>query len=154
MTTNEMQIPQEVATTYRRLYERKIRAFRHLYEFTFHQCGACVESGCACKDRICQHVEERALEKGVKLQRSTHKLRFIGEKGCVVEPHLRETCTIYLCGPAQTRKGFATETYVKIRRICDRLDWRLMEIEEKYGRDLVRRLGCETNRRAAATALS
>ena len=139
----ETLIPQEAANAYRHLYARKVKAFRYLYEFTFNQCGACVESGCACKDRICQYVEERAAEKGVQLQRSTHRLRFIGEKGCVVAPHLRETCTIYLCGPAQTRANFETERYSKIRKICDRIEWRLMEIEEVYGRNLVRLLGCE-----------
>lgn len=148
--TSEMQpmptsVSDEVARTFRHLYARKRKAFRYLYEFTFNQCGACVESGCACKDRICQHVEERALEKGVRLPRTSHRLRFIGEQGCVVAPHLRETCTIYLCGPAQTKPGFETQRYLKIRRICDRIEWRLMEIEETYGRDLVRRLGCEAN---------
>ncbi len=47
--------------TYGHLAKRKVRLYRELYEFTFGQCGECVESGCACKDRICQHVEEQAL---------------------------------------------------------------------------------------------
>ena len=119
---------------YRHLYRRKVRAFQYLYEFTFNQCGACVESGCACKDRICQHVEERALDFGVDLKpkRTDHKLRFIGCNGCVVPPHLRETCTIYLCAPAQNKIGFDQKKYAQIRRICDRLEWQMMELEESF----------------------
>lgn len=121
--------------TYRQLYSRKVKAFRYLYEFTFNACGACVDSGCACKDRICQHVQERAKERGIDLPTTGHRLRFIGERGCVVAPHLRETCTIYLCNPAQNKTGFDRGRYAKIRRICDRIEWRLMELEDEYGRD-------------------
>ena len=124
----------EAANTYRHLYSRKIKAFRLLYEFTFNSCGACVETSCACKDRICQHVEEKAGLLGVKLERTSHRLRFIGCNGCVVAPHLRETCTIYLCGPAQNKTSFDKKRYAQIRRICDRIEWRLMEIEESTGR--------------------
>lgn len=112
------------------LYARKIHFYRALYDFTFNQCGHCVESGCACKDRICQHVEEQAALKGVKLERTKHPLRFIGERGCVVAPHLRETCTIYLCGQAQKKASFDHSRYEKLKRICSVIDWRLMELEE------------------------
>lgn len=122
---------------YQHLYSRKVKAFRYLYEFTFNACGACVDSGCACKDRICQHVQERANERGIELKTTGHRLRFIGEKGCVVAPHLRETCTSYLCGPAQNKTGFDHVRYKKIRRICDRIEWRLMELEDAYGRDIL-----------------
>ena len=118
---------------YQHLYQRKIRLYRELFEFTFGQCGRCVESGCACKDRICQHVEEQAGRQGIRLERTNHPLRFIGEKGCVVAPHLRETCTIYLCGQAQKKASFDTRRYEKLKRICSKIDWRLMELEEAGG---------------------
>ena len=102
------------SSAYKHHYGRKVHFYRELYEFTFRQCGHCVESGCACKDRICQHVEEQARSRGIVLERTTHPLRFIGEKGCVVAPHLRETCTIYLCGKAQTKAGFDTSRYEKL----------------------------------------
>jgi hypothetical protein len=101
-----------------------------LYEFTKGQCGACVESGCACKDRICLHVEEQAAKRGVRFPHTGHALRFIGPQGCIVPPHLRETCTIYLCRPALDRPGFDRERYEKIKRVCARIDWQLMELED------------------------
>lgn len=116
------------------LYKRKIHFYRALYDFTFNQCGRCVESGCACKDRICQHVEEQAARQGIKLERTNHPLRFIGERGCVVAPHLRETCTIYLCGQAQKKESFDTKRYEKLKRICSKIDWKLMELEEAANR--------------------
>ncbi len=118
---------------YRHLYQRKIRFYRELYEFTFNQCGYCVESGCACKDRICQHVEEQAATYDVKLERTKHPLRFIGERGCVVPPHLRETCTIYLCQKAQDKPAFDSSRFEKLKRICATIDWRLMELEDQHG---------------------
>lgn len=123
---------------YANLYRRKIHFYRELYEFTFNQCGYCVESGCACKDRICQHVEEQASTYNVDLKpkRTDHALRFIGPKGCVVQPHLRETCTIYLCQKAQIKPGFATDRFEKLKRICAKIDWRLMELEETHGLSL------------------
>ena len=120
----------EPQAVYRRLYMRKIRLYRELFNFTFGQCGFCVQSGCACKDRICQHVEEQAASRGVKLERTGHSLRFIGRQGCVVPPHLRETCTIYLCERAQTRAGFDRDRYLRLKVLCSKVDWRLMELED------------------------
>lgn len=113
------------------LYQRKIRLFDELYRFTFNQCGECVQTNCACKDAICQHVEEQALKRGVKLARTGHALRFIGCRGCVVPPHLRETCTIYLCEKAQNKPDFDRKRYEKLKRICGKIEWRLMEREER-----------------------
>lgn len=117
---------------YQHFYQRKIRFYRELYEFTFGQCGECVETGCACKDRICSHVEEQALKRGIALERTQHQLRFIGCQGCIVEPHLRETCTIYLCTKAQSKPSFNRKRYEALKRICAKIDWRLMELEEKF----------------------
>ncbi len=119
----------------RTLWRRKEVLYKKLYDFTFGACGACVESGCACKDRICQHVQEQAARRGVELKPTGHRLRFIGEKadgsiGCTVAPHLRETCTIYVCGPATTRTGFDTATYTRIKELCAKVDWQIMELEE------------------------
>jgi hypothetical protein len=116
------------------LQRRKIHFFRQLYEFTFNQCGECVNSGCACKDRICQHVEEQAAKRGIRLERTQHRLRFIGCSGCVVPPHLRETCTIYLCEKAQRKPDFDRARYEKLKRICAEIDWRLMRLEDEQSR--------------------
>lgn len=115
---------------YQTLTNRKIKAYRWLYEFTFGQCGECVSSGCACKDNICAHVETVARKKGVELPRCQHPLRFIGPTGCTVAPHLRETCTIYLCQKAQEKPGFDKERYERLKALCASLDWKLMCLEE------------------------
>jgi hypothetical protein len=117
--------------TYAHLYRRKIKLYQRLYEFTQSQCSACEESNCACKDKICAHVESQARKRGHRFGHTGHELRFIGCAGCVVPPHLRETCTIYLCEPAQAKSGFKKETYEKLKRLCERIDWRLMELEEE-----------------------
>lgn len=133
MTTSLFdKVPSAALVRYQQLYGRKKRLFQYLYEFTKNQCGACVESGCACKDKICQHVEEQAQKRGIKFMRTGHALRFIGEQGCIVPPYLRETCTIYLCGPAQSKPGFHQKRYEQIKRLCDRVEWQLMEIEESH----------------------
>src|SRR4051812_26970498 len=90
----------------RKLQEHKVKAYRWLYEFTMRACTDCALTDCACKDTICAHVEERARLRGVSFPHTGHRLRFIGCSGCVVPPHLRETCTIYLCERAQTAPGF------------------------------------------------
>ena len=119
---------------YRSLWSRKERLYRALYEFTYGSCGACVESGCACKDRICQHVEEQARKRGFEFRKGTHPvLRFIGERGCVVPPHLRETCTIFLCAKAQEKPSFERKSYARLKSLCERVDWKLMELEEAHG---------------------
>ena len=92
----------------------------------------CVESGCACKDRICQHVETEAKKRGYSFPHTGHTLRFIGDGGCIIPPHLRETCTIYLCETAQKKPDFDRRRYAKLKKICARLEWRMMEIEDAF----------------------
>ena len=109
------------------LYRHKIRAYRWLYEFTKGMCGDCALTDCACKDSICAHVQAQASSAGVELKATGHpRLRFIGCSGCVVEPHLRETCTIFLCKPAQEHVGFPRERYERLKELCAKIDWKLM----------------------------
>jgi hypothetical protein len=123
-------------TRYRTLWRRKESAYSWLYEFTFGSCGACVSSGCACKDRICQHVAEQAEKKGITFQRQNHPIRFIGASGCVIPAHLRETCTTYLCEKAQGAGEFNRTRYARLKTLCHQLDWKLMELEESAKLDL------------------
>ncbi|MES2857096.1 MAG: hypothetical protein V4692_14605 [Bdellovibrionota bacterium] len=122
---------------YRTLWSRKEKAYKWLYEFTFGACGHCVSSGCACKDRICQHVAEQAEKKGIRFERTKHPIRFIGATGCVVPPHLRETCTTYLCDKAQDGKSFDRDRYRRLKELCHRLDWKLIELEESANLNLL-----------------
>jgi hypothetical protein len=110
------------------LKKRKVRAYRWLYEFTRAQCSDCARTDCACKDSICAHVEEQAGLRGVRLEHTGHRLRFIGCAGCVVPPHLRETCTIYLCAPAQAAPGFPRRQYQRLLQHCSRIEQSLMEL--------------------------
>lgn len=112
------------------LQKQKVRAYRKLYEFTKSQCHDCSKTDCACKDTICAHVEKQANQQGIKLTRTSHKLRFIGCQGCVVAPHLRETCTIYLCEPAQTRSDFPMQIYERLKNICAKIEYKIMEARE------------------------
>jgi hypothetical protein len=128
------------STRYKSLWERKRKAYRWLYEFTFGACGFCVSSGCACKDRICQHVAEQADKVGLSFSTGTKAVRFIGENGCVIPPHLRETCTTYLCDKAQKGSDFDRDRYARLKKLCHDLDWKLMELEDAHDLDL-RQLG-------------
>ncbi len=123
-----------ITDRYRRLSQHKVNAYRWLYEFSQDQCSKCEETGCACKDSICQHVEEQALKKGVRFQHTGHSLRFIGCKGCkgcVVPPHLRETCTIYLCASALQNPLFQKVRYERLKNLCAVIDAKIMDVEEE-----------------------
>ncbi len=111
------------------LYKQKIKAYRWLYEFTQSQCSDCAQTDCACKDSICSHVEDQALKCGVTLKRTQHRLRFIGCDGCVVAPHLRETCTVYLCAPAQAKPEFQRAKYQRLKNLCFKIDEKLMSLQ-------------------------
>jgi hypothetical protein len=111
------------------LQKQKIKAYRWLYEFTKSQCGDCAQTDCACKDTICAHVEAQARKNGHTLERTNHRLRFIGCSGCVVAPHLRETCTFYLCEKAQRAPGFQADRYLRLKQLCEKIELRLMSVE-------------------------
>jgi hypothetical protein len=118
------------------LYLRKIKLYKWLYDFTNQNCSICAQSGCACKDSICQHVEEQAAAAGTLLKRTTHRLRFIGVQGCIVPPHLRETCTIYLCESALKASGFPSLRYEKLKRLCQHNDFKLMELSGSLKKEI------------------
>jgi hypothetical protein len=112
------------------LTRHKVKAYRWLYEFTASACTDCALTDCACKDTICQHVERQAGLKGMKFSHTGHRLRFIGCGGCVVPPHLRETCTIYLCARAQEKPQFRRRRYEKLKKLCSVIEEKLMRLEE------------------------
>lgn len=107
------------------LLKQKERAYRILYEFTKSQCQDCSKTDCACKDSICAHVESQLTQ---KIPRTGRHLRFLGCEGCVVPPHLRETCTIYLCESAQKRADFPRAKYERLKNICAEIELKLMAL--------------------------
>jgi len=112
------------------LFKQKVKAYRWLYEFTKSQCSDCEATDCACKDSICSHVQTQARRDGIELKTTGHRLRFIGCSGCVVPPHQRETCTIFLCNKAQARRNFPHATYQRLKDLCARIEDKLMRLEE------------------------
>ncbi len=118
---------------YQHFYRRKIKWFQLLYEFTKDQCQDCARTDCACKDTICANVEREAGKLGWTFAHTGHRLRFIGCQGCVVPPHLRETCTLYLCKPAMESGDFDNERFRRLKEISGRIEWTLMELEEVFG---------------------
>jgi hypothetical protein len=115
------------------LNRHKIKAYRWLYEFTAQACTDCAMTDCACKDSICAHVEKQAGLRGHKFQHTGHRLRFIGCQGCVVPPHLRETCTIFLCSKAQARPEFSSTRYEKLKGLCAKIEEKIMFLEDSHG---------------------
>lgn len=108
------------------LLSRKKQIFEEIYRFTASQCNDCEQSGCACKDSICAHVEKINQSRNINIEHGTHALRFIGCNGCAVPPHLRETCTLYLCDKAKRSPTFDRLRYLKLMRISEKIEWRLM----------------------------
>jgi hypothetical protein len=111
-----------------RLSKKKKQFYELLYKFTQDKCDLCASTGCKCTDRICAHVESNCLKNNLKFEHQKHKLRFIGAQGCIIPPEHRETCTIYLCDYAQNKPGFDSKTYEKLKRICQKIDWRILNL--------------------------
>jgi hypothetical protein len=85
--------------------ERLIAAYRELADMTHEVCGSTCnrrppKSETRCCDReYCDFTAEYAKEEwGVDLVPTGHPtIPFMGEHGCVVEPHLRPMCTAHVC---------------------------------------------------------
>lgn len=75
--------------------------FQQMYELTNPECRKCRVPLSCCDDMYCGCAEEYArVEWGVDLTplKTDHPtLTFMGEDGCVVEPHLRPLCTLHTC---------------------------------------------------------
>jgi hypothetical protein len=114
------------------LYKRKRLLFRWMYEFTQSACTDCERTGCACKDSICGHVLEQAAKQGHRFTPAGNRLRCLGAGGCIVPPHLRETCTLYICESAMRAPGFPHRKYMRLKALCERVEWQLMTMEEEH----------------------
>jgi hypothetical protein len=73
--------------------------FQQMYELTEPECRLtcrCPQS--CCSPEYCDFAEEFAREHGETLQATNHpRLKFMGEKGCIIPPHLRPLCTLHTC---------------------------------------------------------
>lgn len=76
------------------------RAYMRLSLLTFDKCGlSCGQPGPRCTPEACASTARYSREvHNVQLTRRKHPtLPFRGEYGCTAAPHLRPTCTVYVC---------------------------------------------------------
>lgn len=101
-------------------------------EHTTPECAACAEPRSCCDPGHCKSAELYARDVwGVDLTplRADHpELPYMGPSGCVVEPHLRPTCSLHTCDVA--RHGGKphdqdwNNTYWDLRKQIDDLEFR------------------------------
>lgn len=74
--------------------------FQKMAELTLPQCQhKCNLPLSCCSAEYCEEAKRYAKEDwGIDLQFTEHpELPFMGEKGCIVPPHLRPLCTLHVC---------------------------------------------------------
>ena len=81
--------------------DQLIALFQEMYELTEPECcGSCRLPRSCCSPEYCEMAMEYAKEWDVDLKPliTNHPtLKFLGESGCVVQPHLRPLCTFHTC---------------------------------------------------------
>jgi hypothetical protein len=112
-----------------------IQLFQQMSDHTKDRCGECKGvhpvTRC-CQPEYCDMARDFAQDEfGVKLEPTGHPtLPFMGEKGCVVAPHLRPLCTLHDCAinsRGTTGNGEWDERYFSLRA---QIDEALFEFEE------------------------
>jgi hypothetical protein len=71
-----------------------------------------------CSREYCEVTRKFARERyGVRLaETGNDDLPFMGERGCVVAPHLRPVCSIHICDWTWASKSTAPKGYVELRQ--------------------------------------
>jgi len=131
-----MEFTEESAKQARKAF---VEVGRKMAEHTATDCKHICKSspmGSCCDSTYCDMASQFARETwGVELQpvegwEQSKRLPFIGEQGCIVEPHLRPLCTVHHCdiNGLGFKKGDLkwTERYFELRGEFDDL---LMQIE-------------------------
>lgn len=79
--------------------EKLKELYKKLYELTNPDCRSCRAPLSCCSPEYCELTKELAKEHwDVTLVPITGtKIPFLGEKGCIVDPHLRPLCTRHSC---------------------------------------------------------
>ena len=100
--------------------QKLIDLFQQMYELTRPECDKCACPRSCCSPEYCDMAGEIADEAGVQLIATGHPtLKYMGESGCIVPPHLRPLCTLHTCDIGNL--GFHrtdmewTEKYFKLR---------------------------------------
>lgn len=75
--------------------------YQQMYELTHNHCGCegTGQYGCGCCATFhCLKAQEFARNHyDIELQSTGHPVMFMGEHGCIVNPHLRPHCTLHAC---------------------------------------------------------
>lgn len=119
-----------------------IQLYREMSELTAPECArVCKIPHSCCSPEYCDMAEEIAAEAGVTLTRTDHPtLKFMGPKGCIVEPHLRPLCTLHTCDV--NNLGFKrndeawTKRYFEIREALEESMWQEREASRVTSYDL------------------
>ena len=97
------------------LPESYIASFNQLAEATAPKCGSCLAAYACCTPQQCEDTAAFALETfGVTFEHQGGRLPFLGEKGCIVPPHLRPICSVHVCETHFQDAEFA-ERYFELR---------------------------------------
>lgn len=102
--------------------------YGHIATHTSKVCGApCGRPGFCCKPEFCEATARYAREAfDVQLPRTKHpELPFMGQHGCTVPPHLRPTCSIYVCEKHLAEDKEFAEMYKYFRDEIDMLELKL-----------------------------
>jgi hypothetical protein len=78
-----------------------INAFAELAAHSAPKCGECRVAYACCSADQCEVTREFARENfGIVLEdaQGAGSLPFLGDKGCIVPPHLRPICAVHVCG--------------------------------------------------------
>lgn len=107
------------------------RAYMRLSLLMFGKCGpACGRPGPLCTPEHCASTARYAREvHHVQLTRRKHPtLPFRGEYGCTAAPHLRPTCTVYVCEKHLAEDPTFAAYYRDLRDEIAKLETRLRSL--------------------------
>ena len=114
-----------------------ILAYQSLYQLTNPECAKCRVPHSCCAPIHCEITKKFAKEKwGVDLKATDHPtLPYMGNKGCIVEPHFRPHCTLHTCAVnAFGRKEHDekwNDEYWNLRDAVDHKEWEREEEQER-----------------------
>lgn len=123
--------------------EELISLYREMYELTEPECRcSCRLPRSCCAPEHCEFaaaVTKELWDEDINPQRTGSEIPFMGENGCVLEPHLRPNCTLHTCDinafgfkmhPALDSEW--DKKYWALRERINELTWQMQE--EKDGR--------------------
>lgn len=79
--------------------QEMIDSFAAVADHSKQKCGQCINPFGCCRPEHCEETKRFALEMfGIELEETGHEsIPFLGPDGCVVAPHLRPLCSVYVC---------------------------------------------------------